>query len=101
MGYCYIVPFINTKKGCKDAQFQLGYKGYLQLAMKLGQCKNINVIAVKDGELISYNQLTEDLKTRFIKNDDIREKTPTIGYYTMFELLNGFTKSIYWSDKRK
>lgn len=100
LGYYYIVPFNNSKKGCKEAQFQLGYKGYIQLAIRSGQYKNINVVAVKQGELINYNPLTEELDVKFIEDDDKREKTETIGYYAMFELANGFKKSIYWSKKK-
>lgn len=102
LGQYYIVPF-NCKDGnnwIKKAQFQLGYKGYIQLAIRSGQYKNINVVAIKEGELISYNPLTEELQTKFIEDDEVREKTPTIGYYSMFELVNGFTKSIYWSKKK-
>lgn len=100
LGYYYIVPFNNNKKGCKEAQFQLGYKGYIQLAIRSGQYKNINVVAVKQGELINYNPLTEELDVKFIEDDDKREKAETIGYYAMFELTNGFKKSIYWSKKK-
>lgn len=100
LGHYYIVPFNNAKKGIKEAQFQLGYKGYIQLAIRSGQYKNINVISIKKGELISYNPLTEELETKFIDDDEIREQTETIGYYAMFELINGFKKSIYWSKKK-
>lgn len=100
LGYYYIVPFNNAKKGCKEAQFQLGYKGYIQLAIRSGQYKNINVVAIKQGELINYNPLTEELDVKFIEDDDKREKIETIGYYAMFELTNGFKKSIYWSKKK-
>ena len=100
LGHYYIVPFNNAKKGIKEAQFQLGYKGYIQLAIRSGQYKNINVVSIKKGELISYNPLTEELETKFIDDDEIREQTETIGYYAMFELINGFKKSIYWSKKK-
>lgn len=100
LGHYYIVPFSNSQKDCKEAQFQLGYKGYIQLAIRSGQYKNINVVALKKGELISYNPLTEELETKFIEDDDVRENTETIGYYAMFELINGFKKSIYWSKKK-
>lgn len=100
LGHYYIVPFNNAKKGIKEAQFQLGYKGYIQLAIRSGQYKNINVVSIKKGELISYNPLTEELETKFIDDDEVREQTETIGYYAMFELINGFKKSIYWSKKK-
>lgn len=100
LGHYYIVPFNNAKKGIKEAQFQLGYKGYIQLAIRSGQYKNINVVSIKKGELISYNPLTEELETKFIEDDEIREQTETIGYYAMFELINGFKKTVYWSKKK-
>lgn len=102
LGQFYLVPF-KEKVGQETtlkAQFQIGFKGYIQLAIRSGQYKNLNVVALKDGELINYNPLTEELQTKFIEDDEIREKTPTIGYYAMFELINGFKKSIYWSKKK-
>ena len=100
LGYFYMVPFNNTEKNCKEAQFQLGYKGYIQLAIRSGQYRNINVVAIKEGELKSYNPLTEELQITFIEDDEIREKTATIGYYAMLETISGFRKSIYWSKKK-
>ena len=100
LGYFYMVQFNNTTKSCKEAQFQLGYKGYIQLAIRSGQYRNINVVAIKQGELINYNPLTEELNVKFIEDDDIREKTETIGYYAMIETISGFRKSIYWSKKK-
>lgn len=100
LGQVYIVPFNDRKKGCFVAQFQIGYKGYIQLAIRSGYYKKINVIAIKEGELIKYNPLTEELEVTLIEDDEVRENTPTIGYYAMFEYMNGFTKSIYWSKKK-
>lgn len=94
-----MVPFRDTKNNRTVATFQLGYKGYLQLAIRSGQYKKINVVAVKDGELLSYNPFTEDIEVRAITDPLEREKAPTIGYYGMFELTNGFTKSMYWSKE--
>lgn len=100
LGYFYMVPFNNTKKSCKEAQFQLGYKGYIQLAIRSGQYKNINVVAIKNGELKKYNPLTEEIEVNFIEDDDIREKTETMGYYARIETISGFKKAIYWSKKK-
>lgn len=100
LGQYYIVPFKDRNNNRITAQFQLGYKGYIQLAIRSGQYKNINVVAIKEGELINYNPLTEELQTKFIEDDGIRENTKTTGYYAMFELANGFRKSIYWSKKK-
>lgn len=100
LGQSYLVPFNNTKQNCKQAQFQLGYKGYIQLAMRSGQYKKLNVVVIKEGELVSYDPLTEDLIVNIDYDDIDRDKKPTVGYYAMFEYLNGFKKSIYWSKNR-
>lgn len=97
LGQYYLVPFNNTKKGCKDAQFQLGYKGYIQLALRSGYYKHLNVIAVKAGELVRFNPLTEEIELNLNEDELAREASATIGYLAMFEYLNGFRKTIYWS----
>ena len=97
--YC-LVPKKNKKKGCKDAQFQMGYKGYVQLALRSGYYKRLNVISVKAGELVRFDPLTEEIELNMIQDEDAREKAPTIGYLAMFEYLNGFKKTIYWSREK-
>ena len=99
LGHCYLVPFNDNKNNRKVAQFQLGYKGYLQLAMRSGNYKKINVLPIKEGELISYDPLEEEIKVNISDSFD-RENKKTIGYYAMFEYLNGFKKSIYWSFEK-
>lgn len=99
LGYYYLVPFNDKEKG-KVAQFQLGYKGYIQLAIRSGQYKKLNVLAIKKGELEYFDPLNEDIKINLmIDNWDEREQAETIGYYAFFELTNGFRKAIYWSKK--
>lgn len=100
LGQFYMVPFKNKKKGVIEAQFQLGYKGYIQLAIRSGYYKKLNVIAIKEGELIRYNPLEEEIEVSLIEDDIEREETPTAGYYAMFEYENGFKKSMYWSKKK-
>lgn len=100
LGQYYIVPFNNSDKGCKVAQFQLGYKGYIQLAIRSGQYKKINVLAIKEGELIEYDPLNEEIKVNLIEDEELREQAKTIGYYAMFEYLNGFIKTLYWSKNK-
>jgi len=97
LGHFYMVPYDDRKNNRKVAQFQIGYKGYIQLAIRSGQYRRINVISLKDGELISYNRLTEEIFTKLIDDDEIRDPMPTTGYYAMFELSNGFIKTMYWS----
>lgn len=100
LGQFYMVPFDNKKKGCKEAQFQIGYKGYIQLAIRSGYYKKLNVIAIKQGELVRYDALNEEIEVDLIENDVLREETATEGYYAMFEYENGFRKTIYWSKKK-
>lgn len=100
LGQYYLVPFNNTKKGCKDAQFQLGYKGYVQLALRSGYYKRLNVIAVKAGELVRFDPLTEEIELNLIEDEQEREKAPSMGYLATFEYLNGFTKTLYWSREK-
>lgn len=100
LGQYYLVPFNNTKKGCKDAQFQLGYKGYIQLALRSGYYKRLNVFPVKAGELKAWNPITEELELEMIEDDEVREKTASVGYVATFTYVNGFTKTIYWSRSK-
>lgn len=100
LGQFYMVPFDNKKKGCKEAQFQLGYKGYIQLAIRSGYYKKLNVLAIKEDELVHYDPLEETVEVNLIEDDIVREETPTAGYYAMFEYENGFRKTMYWSKKR-
>lgn len=100
LGQFYLVPYDNKKKGAKEAQFQLGYKGYIQLAKRSGVYRKINVVSIKEGELISYNPLEEELVVRMIEDDFAREEAQTIGYYAMFEESNGYKHSMYWSRKK-
>lgn len=107
LGYAYIVPFNNTVKDTDgsmhkrmEAAFVMGYKGMNQLAMRTGAYKTINVMDVRDGELKSYNRLTEDIKLEFIEDEDEREKAPVVGYVGYFKLINGTEKTIYMTRKQ-
>ena len=104
LGQYYLIPYDKKDKEgnviMKVAQFQLGYKGYLQLAIRSGYYKKINILPIKFGELEYFNPLEEEIKIHMIEDEQIREKADTIGYYAMFEYLNGFKKTIYWSKKK-
>jgi recombination protein RecT len=91
LGFSWIVPY-NTKQGSK-AQFQIGYKGIIQLALRTGQYKKINVIAIHEGELVEFNPLTEDIILDF----KAKKSNKVIGYAAYFRLINGFEKMVYWS----
>lgn len=99
LGQYYLVPFNDKNKG-KVAQFQLGYKGYIQLAIRSGQYKKLNVLAIKEGELIHFDPLNEEIEVKLIEDEEAREQAATIGYYAMFEYVNGFRKAIYWSKNK-
>lgn len=104
LGQFYIVPYKEKIKGTDEyrmvAQFQLGYKGYIQLAIRSGQYKKLNVLAIKEGELIHYDALNEEIEVKLIDDEEAREKAETIGYYAMFEYTNGFRKALYWSREK-
>lgn len=100
LGQYYLVPFNDNKNGRKVAQFQLGYKGYIQLALRSGQYRKLNVVAIKEGELKRFDPLDEEIEVQLIDDDEAREAAPTIGYYAMFEYMNGFKKAMYWSKAK-
>lgn len=89
LGYAWVVPYGNR------AQFQMGYKGYIQLALRTGQYKSINVVEIREGELVSWNPLTEEIEVDFSK----RESDAVIGYAGYFKLINGFEKTVFWTKK--
>lgn len=99
MGFYYMVPYNDKERG-KVAQFQLGYKGYIQLAIRSGQYKSLNVLPIKKGELVKYDALNEEIEVNLIEDEEEREKAETVGYYATFTYLNGFKKSLYWSKKK-
>ena len=100
LGHYYMVPFKDTKTGTVKAQFQLGWKGYYQLALRSGQYKNIDAVAIKEGELISFNPITGSVELKPIEDPVERENAKTIGYYAFFEMINGFRKEMYWSREK-
>lgn len=110
LGQYYLVPFKQKAKYDKQgnlispeqsvATFILGYKGYLQLAMRSGQLKKINTIEIKEGELKHFDPLNEEITCILIDDWNKRNEAPTIGYYAFFELTNGFRKAIYWSKEQ-
>lgn len=101
LGYAYVVPFNRSEKvGNKwvkhnEAQFILGYKGYIQLAQRSGQYKALNALAIYDGQLIDWNPLTEE----FTFDYKAKVSDKVIGYVGFFELLNGFKKTVYWTKQ--
>lgn len=99
LGEYYLVPYSNTKKGTKEAQIQIGYKGYLHLAIRSGQYKDIDVFEIHEGEFKGRDKDTGKYKFEFIENEEERLSKPIIGYMGYFELLNGFRKTLYMSKE--
>lgn len=93
LGFAYLIPYKN--KDGEVCQFQMGYKGFIQLAQRSGFYKTINASEVKDGEIIKFDRLSGEIDFQWIENQTEREKVPTIGYVAYFRLLNGFEKSFY------
>lgn len=78
----------------------MGYKGMIQLAQRTGAYKTINVIDVREGELKSYNRLTEEVEFEFIEDEDERNAKEIIGWCGYFKLVNGAEKTIYMTKKQ-
>jgi len=76
------------------------YRGFVQLAMRTGQYKSMNVINIHEGELISWDPFTEEIELKMIQDQEARAKFPIIGYASVFILLNGFKKVSYWPEAR-
>lgn len=100
IGLAYLVPFKNNKDGNARATFILGYRGYIQLAIRSGVYKKINVMEIKEGELISADPINEEYDIVLTEDEEERQLLPTIGYYAYFEHMNGFRKAIYWTKKK-
>lgn len=90
LGFAYIVPFQNRKAGKTEAQFQLGYKGFVQLAQRSGQFKKISSAVVYEGQLVS-----EDPLSGYVFDWSNKKSDKAIGYVAYFQLLNGFEAYLY------
>ena len=100
LAHFYMVPFKDNKRQRTVAQFQLGYKGYIQLAIRSGQYLDIDAIEIREGECKGRDKHTGKYIFEFIEDEGIRENTPIIGYLAYFELLNGFKKQIYFPHEK-
>ena len=96
----YFVPFKNSKTGTTEAVFQLGWRGYVQLAMRSGQYQKIHCTDIRQGELKSYDPIEDIYEFTPETNIEKRLQLPVIGYYAYFILANGFKKSLYWSREQ-
>lgn len=96
LGFAYLIPYKDRKNNVTICQFQMGYKGFIQLAQRSGFYKTINATDVREGELVSMNRLAGEPVFEWL-DDEKREKANVVGYIAYFKLLNGFEKSLYMS----
>jgi recombination protein RecT len=94
LGFAHIVPYM--KNGVSVAQFQMGYKGFIQLALRTAQYKNINASEVYDGELVKHDRITGDVELDTTK----KKSDKVIGYVAYFKLINGFEKMLYLTKEQ-
>ena len=98
LGFAHIIGYKNNRKGgIVEAQFQLGARGFKELAQRSGRYKIIHEGDVREGELKSYNRLTGEIDFNWCDDDEERENLPVIGYFSYFKLDNGFESMVYWS----
>jgi recombination protein RecT len=112
LGFAYIIPYNKSEKETQTdekgkeiviwkkssvAQFQMGYKGFIQLAQRSGQFKTINVTEVREGEIESNNLLTGEITFKW--HEEGRSSKKIIGYVAYFKLLNGFSKILYMTTE--
>lgn len=88
LGFAYVIPYKKTPT------FQMGYKGYIQLAMRTGQYRYINAGAVHEGELIRHDKLTGELVLGEPTGEEV------VGYFAFMETINGFRKTVYWAKEQ-
>lgn len=98
LGFAYLIPYKN--KDGDVCQFQMGYKGFIQLAQRSGYYKTINATEVREGEIAKIDRLSGEIEFEWIEDEKEREKAKIIGYVAYLKLLNGFEKSLYWSVEK-
>lgn len=84
----------------KKAQFVLGYRGYIQLAIRTGVYKSLNVMTVRQGEYLGRDPGTGDPRFKFEEDEDKALQLPVIGYMAALETKDGFRHAIYWSRQK-
>lgn len=97
LGFCYVIPYKDNKRGLTTATFQIGTAGLVQLALRSGQIKKLNVRDVREGEIVGEDFITGDMQ--FKKIEKRREEAPIVGYVSYLELTNGFNKMLYMTSE--
>ena len=99
LGLFYFVPY-KSKNGTTEAQFQISYKGLLNLAQRSGVYRKIHVTDIREGELKSYDPIEDTYEFEAITDMAKRLSLPVVGYYAYYELLNGYRETLYWSREK-
>lgn len=95
LGFAYLIPYNNRKTNVTECQFQMGYKGFIQLAQRSGYYKTINATEVREGEIKKFDRLSGEIEFEWIASEEERKKAKIVGYVAYFKLLNGFEKMLY------
>ena len=95
LGFAYLIPYKN--KSGEVCQFQMGYKGFIQLAQRSGYYQTINATDVREGEITGFNRLSGEIEFNWLENEEKRSKAKVVGYVAYFKLLSGFEKTFYMS----
>lgn len=98
LGFAYVIPFWSGKNKRYEGQFQIGYKGFIQLALRSGQFTTLNVREVREGEIVGEDFVTGEMQFKALPADE-RLNAPVIGYMAFFRLVNGFSKMFYMSKE--
>jgi recombination protein RecT len=98
LGLAYVLPYKNTKAGVTEAQFQIGYKGFMQLAMRSGQIRTINVRDVREGEVKGEDFVSGEMKFEKLSEEQ-RANATVVGYLAFIRLTNGFEKMLYMTTE--
>ena len=96
IGMAWVIPFKDTKNNITVATFQVGARGWVQLALRTGMYKHINVRDVREGEIVDEDFVSGNKIFKKLP-DETRLNAPIIGYVAMFKLTNGFEKQLYMS----
>lgn len=95
LGMAHIVAY-GDPQGRKVAQFQIGYKGLIQLALRSGQYKRLNAGPVNGSVFKGYDSVGEPI----LDWSQYKPDAETAGYFCAFETMNGFTKTVYWTKQQ-
>ena len=89
LGFAYVIPYKN------QPQFQMGYKGYIQLAIRTGQYKHLNAGEIYEGETIDVDRIRGTMTIYGQKTSDT-----VVAYFAYLELINGFEKAVVWTREQ-